>query len=83
MQCPLLQDSAHFKNEQRKQAQGEAKIAKLKQQASQLTQAELAALDNSLQQRIACLEATRDLSRTWIHGEHQRVSTCDRLPEAL
>ncbi len=66
--CTSLQDSAHFKNEQRKQAQVDAKIAKLKQQASELTQAELAGLSQSLQQRIACLEASRDLSRTWIHG---------------
>jgi hypothetical protein len=38
-----LQDSAHFKNEQRKQAQVDARIAQLKARAASIPQAELAA----------------------------------------
>jgi hypothetical protein len=38
-----LQNSAHFANEQRKQAQTDARIARLKAQAAQLTPAQLAA----------------------------------------
>ncbi len=36
------EDSAHFKNEQRKQAQTEERIARLKKQAAGLTQGQLA-----------------------------------------
>jgi hypothetical protein len=38
-----LQNSAHFANEQRKQAQTDARIARLKVQAAQVTPAQLAA----------------------------------------
>jgi hypothetical protein len=38
-----VQNSAHFANEQRKQAQTDARIARLKAQAAQLTPAQLAA----------------------------------------
>lgn len=38
-----LQDSPHFKNEQRKQAQTDARIQKLRAKAKAVTQAELAA----------------------------------------
>lgn len=48
LNCPALssccmQDSAHFANEQRKQAQTDARIARLKAQAAQLSPAQLAA----------------------------------------
>jgi hypothetical protein len=38
-----VQNSAHFANEQRKQAQTNARIARLKAQAAQVTPAQLAA----------------------------------------
>jgi hypothetical protein len=38
-----MQNSAHFANEQRKQAQTDARIAHLKAQAAQLTPVQLAA----------------------------------------
>ena len=41
--CGVFQDSPHFKNEQRKQAQTEARIQKLRTKAKAFTQAELAA----------------------------------------
>lgn len=39
----VLQDSPHFKNEQRKQAQTDARIQKLRTKAKAITQAELMA----------------------------------------
>jgi hypothetical protein len=62
----LPQDSAHFKNEQRKAEAAQAKIAAMQQAAARLGQAELAGLERALQQRVAALEAWRDLSRTWL-----------------
>ena len=59
--------SAHFANEQRKQAQVEAKIAALKGQAAQLHDAQLAAHTAVCDTYLATLEATRDLTRTWVH----------------
>ena len=39
--CCALQDSPHFRNEARKQAATEQKVARMKQQAAQLSPAEL------------------------------------------
>jgi hypothetical protein len=39
----MSKDSAHFANEQRKQAQTDARIARLRAQAGQLSAAQLAA----------------------------------------
>eukprot|EP00803_Ostreobium_quekettii_P007518 evm.model.scf_237.8 EVM.evm.TU.scf_237.8 scf_237:50809-52710(-) len=63
----MSKNSAHFKNEQRKQAKVEERIGRLKVQAQKLTPQELAAQLRLMDQRIADLEASRDLSRTWLH----------------
>lgn len=61
------QGSAHFANEQRKQAAVQAKIATLKRQAEQLNNAQLASHTAACDSYLASLEATRDLTRLWLH----------------
>ncbi|KAK9820063.1 hypothetical protein WJX72_005623 [[Myrmecia] bisecta] len=63
----MSKDSAHFINEQRKQAQVDLRIHKLLQRAKGLTAQELAAYTRAQDMKLAALEATRDLSRVWIH----------------
>jgi DNA polymerase kappa len=63
----MSKDSAHFQNEQRKIQQTEEKIARMKATAASLTSTGLAAKAAAMDARIAELEATRDLTRTWIH----------------
>lgn len=63
----MSKDSAHFKNEQRKMEQTEQKIKRMKAQAETLTSAELQNYTSLADIKIAELEATRDLTRTWIH----------------
>ncbi len=63
----MSKDSDHFRNEQRKQAQVDAKIAGLKSKAVALSPPEVAGHQRLVDQRIAALESTRDLSRVWIH----------------
>uniref|UniRef100_A0A383WPR7 DNA polymerase kappa n=1 Tax=Tetradesmus obliquus TaxID=3088 RepID=A0A383WPR7_TETOB len=65
----MSKDSAHFKNEQRKQAQVDVRIAQLKARAASLSQAELAAHQKAADAKLAQLEAGRDLSRTWLHAD--------------
>ncbi|GIL83396.1 hypothetical protein Vretifemale_12223, partial [Volvox reticuliferus] len=65
----MSKDSAHFRNEQRKQAQLDARIRQLKAKSAAITLAELAAATRSVDQRIACLESRRDLTRTWLHAD--------------
>ncbi|KAF6260719.1 hypothetical protein COO60DRAFT_856036 [Scenedesmus sp. NREL 46B-D3] len=65
----MSKDSAHFKNEQRKQAQVDARIAQLKAKAASISQAELAAHQKAADAKLAQLEAGRDLSRTWLHAD--------------
>ena len=50
----LLQDSPHFKNEARKQAATEQKIVRMKQQAAQLSSAELATREKCALLQIYC-----------------------------
>lgn len=59
--------SAHFANEQRKQAAVDAKIDTLKRQAAQLNSAQLDAHSAACDTYLASLESTRDLTRTWLH----------------
>lgn len=61
------QGSAHFANEQRKQAAVDAKIANLKTHAQQLTAAQLGAHTDACDTEITLLEASRDLTRLWLH----------------
>lgn len=64
---PQTQDSAHFKNEARKQAAVSEKIARLQAKASALSAAELAGHTRAVDVKAAALEAARDLGRSWLH----------------
>ncbi|KAG1657976.1 hypothetical protein FOA52_008036 [Chlamydomonas sp. UWO 241] len=63
----MSKGSAHFENEQRKQAQLDEKLRVLKQRAAHVATSELAQHQRALNQKLAQLEATRDLSRVWVH----------------
>ena len=63
----MSKDSAHFQNEQRKMTQTQQKIDKMRKIAASLTPGDLVARAASVNHQIADLEATRDLTRTWIH----------------
>jgi DNA polymerase kappa len=69
------QDSAHFKNEQRKQRATDEKIAAMRAAAARLGAGELAARLRALDAKIAALEAGRDLTRSWLHVDMD-VSVC-------
>ncbi|KAG2435355.1 hypothetical protein HXX76_007428 [Chlamydomonas incerta] len=88
----MSKDSAHFKNEQRKQASVLERIERMKLQAAAITPAELAAAGRFLDARIAGCEARRDLTRTWLHVDmdcfyaavHEREQPeLKRLPVAV
>ncbi|GMH35231.1 hypothetical protein BSKO_03099 [Bryopsis sp. KO-2023] len=63
----MSKDSPCFKNEQRKQAQVDEKISRLKAQQKKLSPAELDVFTRKLDGRVAALEAGRDFTRTWLH----------------
>eukprot|EP00891_Asterochloris_glomerata_P005434 jgi/Astpho2/5434/e_gw1.00076.4.1_t len=63
----MSKDSPHFKNEQRKQAQTEERIRKMQVQAKALSAGEVAHHTSAMDAKILALEATRDLTRTWLH----------------
>ncbi|KAG2487883.1 hypothetical protein HYH03_013465 [Edaphochlamys debaryana] len=65
----MSKDSAHFRNEQRKQAATAARIERLRERSAGLGPAELAAAGRSIDERVAALEAGRDLSRLWLHAD--------------
>lgn len=69
----LSKNSKHHANEQRKAAQAEQRIMSLKEKASKVIPAELSKLQKIMNGRMAELEATRDLSRTWLHVDMVRV----------
>ena len=60
-------DSAHFKNEKRKEEQVQKRLALLRAKAKDIIPQQLEGLQAKARARIAELEATRDLSRTWLH----------------
>ncbi|KAK9834297.1 hypothetical protein WJX81_004273 [Elliptochloris bilobata] len=62
----LSKDSAHFKNEERKQVQTAARIKKLQEQRAKLTAAELALHTRAMDAKVAALRASADLTRTWL-----------------
>jgi hypothetical protein len=62
----MSKDSAHFKNEQRKQEQTEEKIRRMKAQAQALTAADLQRHTADADAKLADLAASRDLTRTWL-----------------
>lgn len=63
----MSKDSKHHQNEQRKMKQLEERICQMKQRVEVLTHAEMKNLRKLTDAKISELEATRDLSRTWIH----------------
>lgn len=63
----MSKDSAHYQNEQRKMKQTEERIARMGATAAAFSPEELAAKAAAVDARVAELEATRDLTRTWIH----------------
>jgi DNA polymerase kappa len=63
----MSKDSAHFINEQRKSSQTEARIAKMKAQLKTLSPSHLSGFQSQVDTKIAELEGSRDLTRTWIH----------------
>ncbi|KAK3242023.1 hypothetical protein CYMTET_48263 [Cymbomonas tetramitiformis] len=63
----MSKGSAHFANEQRKEAQVMQRIERMKGQAAKLTPTQLQGSERAADGRIASLEATRDLSKTWLH----------------
>jgi hypothetical protein len=63
----MSKDSAHFRNEQRKQTAVQEKIGRLRARAAALSHAELAGHARAADARAVALEARRDLSRSWLH----------------
>lgn len=63
----MSKGSAHFENEQRKQAQVDAKIERLKSQAAKLTMQQRDQKTKIADEKIAALEIRRDLTCTWMH----------------
>ena len=63
----LSKDSAHFREEQRKQRAADEKAARLCADAARLPAAALAAAERAADAKVAALEAGRDLSRAWLH----------------
>lgn len=59
------QGTPHYENEQRKSAATDAKIARMKGQLAGMGAGELAAHAAAMDAKLAELEASRDLSRTW------------------
>lgn len=84
-----MQDSAHFKNEQRKQTQTEERIARLKKQAAALTQGQLAGHSRRVcctPCRLLCNHHASALLVTANSQQHPRrarwpvISNDDQLP---
>lgn len=66
LQGLAVQGTPHFENERRKERATEARIARMQAEARQLSHAELAARTSAMDAKLAELEASRDLSRTWV-----------------
>eukprot|EP00884_Botryococcus_braunii_P018752 jgi/Botrbrau1/5560/Bobra.0023s0043.1 len=62
----MSQGSAHFKNEEKKQEQLNERIAVMKRRAAALSSAEVAGHTRAMDTNMAALNASRDLTRTWI-----------------
>ena len=76
----MSKDSAHFKNEKRKDEQTDRKVRQLQERERAITKRERAALESRAKARIAELEATRDLSRTWLHVDMDMFyAACEQL----
>jgi hypothetical protein len=60
-------NSAHFATESRKEAAVEAKILAMKKRAASIRPSALAAIKATVDDRVARMEASRDLTKTWVH----------------
>ncbi|XP_056163568.1 DNA polymerase kappa isoform X1 [Syzygium oleosum] len=63
----MSKGSKYFENEERKEAFIRQKIERMRARSMKLTAAELAHYQTVADKRILELEATRDLSRVWLH----------------
>lgn len=62
-----MQGSAHYANEVRKERVHKQRIQDMLAMQRSLTAADLARHTASMDSKLAALEATRDLARTWVH----------------
>ncbi|EEH54530.1 uncharacterized protein MICPUCDRAFT_3251, partial [Micromonas pusilla CCMP1545] len=60
-------NSAHFATESRKEAAVEAKILAMKKRAASIRPSALATIKAAVDDRVARMEASRDLTKTWVH----------------
>ncbi|KAG6710772.1 hypothetical protein I3842_05G018900 [Carya illinoinensis] len=63
----MSKGSKYFENEQRKEAFTRQKIESMRAQCAKLTAADISHYQTMANKRISELEATRDLSRIWLH----------------
>ena len=63
----MSKNSAHYRNENRKEEKVEAKIREMRAAHARLTPEHLARIQRDVDARVKTLEKTRDVSRTWIH----------------
>ena len=63
----MSKNSAHYRNESRKEEKVEAKICEMRAVQARLTPEQLARLQQTVDAKVKTLERTRDVSRTWIH----------------
>ena len=75
-----MQDSAHFVNEQRKQVQVDTKVASLRERAALVSASDMEMHRRLMEQRVARLEASRDLTRIWIYVDMDAFfAVCEEL----
>lgn len=63
----MSKNSAHYRNENRKEEKVEAKIREMRAAHARLTPEHLARIQRDVDARVKTLEKKRDVSRTWIH----------------
>ena len=63
----MSKNSAHYRNESRKEAKVEAKIREMRAARARLTPERLARYQQTVDKKVKTLERARDVSRTWIH----------------
>ena len=63
----MSKNSAHYRNENRKEEKVDAKIREMRAAHARLTPEHLARIQRDVDARVKTLEKMRDVSRTWIH----------------
>ncbi|XP_073123317.1 DNA polymerase kappa isoform X1 [Henckelia pumila] len=63
----MSKGSKYFENEERKEAYMKQKIETMRMQLAKLTPSDIASYQKIADERLVYLEATRDLSRIWLH----------------